>query len=183
MRDTMESHKELMHSYLCESLRELMTRSLFEKITIKQICDRAGVIRATFYNYFDDKYDCLNAIVKLDLGTVTEEENIEQVIRNVLTTIENNRAFYKAAYRVTGQNSFEDMVRSNLAASLKAFLELHRREDRLSRYSNDLLSRYYAECIAFDIREFVFHEEAVQGVEGMTHMVIDLMRNSLVDLL
>ena len=115
----MESHKELMRSYLCESLRELMVRSLFEKITIKQICDRAGVIRATFYNYFDDKYDCLNAIVKLDLGTVTEEENIEQVIRNVLTTIEKNRAFYKAAYRVTGQNSFEDMVRGNLAASLR----------------------------------------------------------------
>ena len=31
----MERHKGLMHSYLCESLRELMTKALFEKITIK----------------------------------------------------------------------------------------------------------------------------------------------------
>lgn len=183
MRADMERHKGLMHSYLCESLRELMTKALFEKITIKQICDRAGVIRATFYNYFDDKYDCLNAIVKMDIGANTEEADIEQVIRQVLTTIDQNREFYKAAYRVVGQNSFEDMVRTNLAVTLKAYLDAHRREDRLKQYSNELLSRYYAECIAFDIREFVFQREEIQGVEGMTHMVIDLMQNSLVDLL
>ena len=179
----MESHKELMRSYLCESLRELMVRSLFEKITIKQICDRAGVIRATFYNYFDDKYDCLGSIVRQDIGTLAEDEDIESFIRRVLQTIEENRDFYKAAYQVTGQNSFEEMVRNSLAEFLNAYLDKRRKESLLPRYSNDLLSRYYSECIAFDIREFVFHEEQMQGVEGMTRMVIDLMHTSLVDLL
>ena len=73
----METHKELMRSYLCESLRQLMERTLFEKITIKQICDRAGVIRATFYNYFDDKYDCLSSIVFLDLSGILDDAEQE----------------------------------------------------------------------------------------------------------
>ena len=53
----MENHKGYMQACLYENLRELMLKNLFEKITIKQICDATGVIRATFYNYFDDKYD------------------------------------------------------------------------------------------------------------------------------
>ena len=52
-----------MKNSLAENLRYLMQRKVFEKITIKQICDETGVIRATFYNYFEDKYDCLNWIV------------------------------------------------------------------------------------------------------------------------
>ena len=179
----MESHKELMHSYLCESLRELMTRSVFEKITIKQICDRTGVIRATFYNYFDDKYDCLNAIVKHDISEFSRETNTEAAVRRVLSEIDRNRDFYRAAYNVTGQNGFEDMVRRNLAAQLKEYLDRNRKPSAMNAYSNDLLARYFAECIAFDIREFVFREDDARGVDGMTQMVIDLMRTSLVDLL
>lgn len=46
----------MMKRFLAESLKELMLQKSFEKITIKQICDKTGVIRATFYNYFEDKY-------------------------------------------------------------------------------------------------------------------------------
>ena len=53
----MEYRKNIMKNSLAENLRYLMQRKVFEKITIKQICDETGVIRATFYNYFEDKYD------------------------------------------------------------------------------------------------------------------------------
>jgi len=32
----------------------------FDKITVNAICERADYPRATFYNYFDDKFDLLN---------------------------------------------------------------------------------------------------------------------------
>ena len=47
---------------LAESLRTLMMRMPFEKITIKDITDEANVIRTTFYNHFQDKYDLLDWI-------------------------------------------------------------------------------------------------------------------------
>ena len=64
----MENRRGMMKSFLYENLRDLMQKQMFEKITIKQICDATGVIRATFYNYFEDKYDCLNCIVYHDIA-------------------------------------------------------------------------------------------------------------------
>ena len=40
---------------LAESLKELTGNHPIEKITIKEITDKAGVIRPTFYNHFQDK--------------------------------------------------------------------------------------------------------------------------------
>ena len=49
---------------MAESLKLLMKSESFDKITIKQITDGAGVIRITFYNHFQDKYDLLGWIVR-----------------------------------------------------------------------------------------------------------------------
>ena len=49
--------KKDIEKALAHSLKELVVRMPFEKITIKQIADGAGVIRVTFYNHFQDKYD------------------------------------------------------------------------------------------------------------------------------
>ena len=183
----MENRRGMMKSFLYENLRDLMQKQMFEKITIKQICDATGVIRATFYNYFEDKYDCLNCIVYHDIaegmiaciGSGTVEEALEGMLKNV----EDNRAFYKLAYNVTGQNSFEDMIRDNLALVFREYLARNRRPGSLEKYSNDLLARYYAECVAFDIREFVFRKDSSLGIREMRQMIIDLMSVSLSDLL
>ena len=178
----MESHKEMMRNYLCEALRQLMCQKLFEKITIKQICDRAGVIRATFYNYFDDKYDCLNTIVYLDLAQVLDEMDrcpAEELLTRTFTVIEKNRVFYRAAYQVMGQNSFEDMMWENLAGFLQRYLEANRDPNILSQYSNEYLSRYYAGGAAFHIKDFIFRREESLTPKDMAERMLDLMNTSL----
>lgn len=42
------------------SLLELLAEQSFERVTVNELCERAGYPRATFYNYFDDKYDLLD---------------------------------------------------------------------------------------------------------------------------
>ena len=44
---------------LAKSFKELAVHCPIEKITIKEITDGAGVIRPTFYNHFQDKYELL----------------------------------------------------------------------------------------------------------------------------
>ena len=53
----MERKRELTKILLAESFKELLIKGSFDKITIKMITDQAGVIRPTFYNYFQDKYE------------------------------------------------------------------------------------------------------------------------------
>ena len=51
----MELYKRLnMKDMLATSLYQLMLEKPFDKITIKQITDKTGVIRGTFYNHFYD---------------------------------------------------------------------------------------------------------------------------------
>ena len=51
---------------LQDALVELLRETSFEKITVQDITQRAGVNRATFYDRFDDKYDLLNYSVRED---------------------------------------------------------------------------------------------------------------------
>ena len=62
---------------LAESLKELSKSRPIEKITIKEITDKAGVIRPTFYNHFQDKYELLEWIITTDLL-----DPIEPLIQN-----------------------------------------------------------------------------------------------------
>ena len=45
---------------LADSFRSLVLTMPFQKISIKMITDGAHVIRPTFYNYFQDKYEVMN---------------------------------------------------------------------------------------------------------------------------
>ena len=62
---------------LAESFKELAKKHPIEKITIKEITDLAGVIRPTFYNHFQDKYELLEWIITTDLL-----DPIEPLIQN-----------------------------------------------------------------------------------------------------
>jgi AcrR family transcriptional regulator len=51
-----------------KAMFELLASIPFEEITVGKICELSGYPRATFYNYFDDKYDlldfCMQALSK-----------------------------------------------------------------------------------------------------------------------
>ena len=54
-----KKNKQSVDDLLAASFKELACQQPIEKITIKQITDKAGVIRPTFYNHFQDKYNLL----------------------------------------------------------------------------------------------------------------------------
>ena len=59
--------KNAIDIVLSESLKELAQTRPIEKITIKEITDKAGVIRPTFYNHFQDKYELIEWIINTEL--------------------------------------------------------------------------------------------------------------------
>lgn len=46
-----------------EALVRLLQKQSFEKLSVKDICEEAGINRSTFYNYFDDKHQLLDAVM------------------------------------------------------------------------------------------------------------------------
>lgn len=49
--------------WIINAFGELLTEKTFDAITINDISERASVNRATFYNYFEDKYDLMEQAV------------------------------------------------------------------------------------------------------------------------
>ena len=60
----MERKGEATKHQLAESFKELMLKGSFDKITIRMITEQAGVIRPTFYNYFQDKYEVMEWLLE-----------------------------------------------------------------------------------------------------------------------
>ena len=86
---------------LAASFKELLCKAPMEKITIKDITDKAGVIRPTFYNHFADKYALLEYIVRHDLLEPIKPLLLNDMIQEGLTllfsSMQNERAFYERA--------------------------------------------------------------------------------------
>ena len=49
---------------LTENFRRLLEEKRFEDITVNELCQEAGIRRATFYKHFEDKYAFLSFVVQ-----------------------------------------------------------------------------------------------------------------------
>lgn len=62
------------YNQLIVALVKLLAEKSFDDITVLEICETAGVHRATFYKHFVDKYDFLNTCCKLKLSELIFEK-------------------------------------------------------------------------------------------------------------
>jgi len=61
---------------ILQAFNKLAKKKDFDKITVEQICKEAEVSRATFYRYFEDKYDVMNYNYRLLIDEYMNPEHI-----------------------------------------------------------------------------------------------------------
>lgn len=72
---------------LRESLIELLKEKPISRLTIKELCQRADINRATFYSHYADQYDLLKQIEAefiADINSYLDHFNIETVSTNMV---------------------------------------------------------------------------------------------------
>ncbi|MBQ7592742.1 MAG: TetR family transcriptional regulator [Synergistaceae bacterium] len=72
-RRILKSKKAIEKAFL-----ELMLTNGFDKISVKQITEKANVARKTFYLHYTDIYDLLNAIVEKEMNQLEDVCRIKQ---------------------------------------------------------------------------------------------------------
>lgn len=114
----MDERKELTKNLIASGVKELMLSQNFEKITIRMIAEKAGIIRPTFYYHFQDKYEVLEWIVKSQLlqpvKALFEKGMFDESVRCIFKSIEKNIEFYRKAFEIRGQNSFWEIMVSGI---------------------------------------------------------------------
>lgn len=185
----MEQKKDLTKKLIAESFQSLLEKHPFDKITIRMITDQAGLIRPTFYNHFQDKYDLVEWIFSEDI--VSEVDRLlqhgmqQEAIKFLFTGIHKNRKFYAKMLQVSGQNSLEEVL-------VRRLEELFRREITekgikdipQNRVLNVIyVSRYYALGLATSIEAWLAGGDNEVSVDELTEAYEFLITHSIYDII
>lgn len=121
-----QRNKKTVDERLAESFKTLACQMPVEKITIKQITDKAGVIRPTFYNHFEDKYNLLEWILITDIVNpampLLNAGMIKEALILIFHNMQKDKDFYIHISKLEGQNSFRSMVEQGIALVLCSML-------------------------------------------------------------
>lgn len=174
---------------LAESFKKIARTRPIEKITIREITDEAGVIRPTFYNHFQDKYELLEWIIKRELidpiEPLLDNGMLKEALILPLTTMEKDKAFYTRAVNLEGQNSFQDTLKKAIAEM--ALSRLNRKKiDALLPYKNWLTAErvadYFSAALCYAIIEWVKDDMRVPMNE-LVDIFIYVASHSLTDII
>lgn len=182
----MQQKKEVK-TLLAESFKELVLQKPVEKITIKEITDRAGVIRVTFYNHFQDKYELLEWIcreeilapVRILLGNNMQRE----AVTFIFTAILKNKEFYSHVARTKGQNSFESIVQNLISETIiDYFISNHVGKSRKYPWMTPkTIADYYSQNLTFVLMGWIDKAMMVPP-EDMVDMYEFIASHSMMDL-
>lgn len=180
--------KNAIDLLLAESFKELAATRPIEKITIKEITDKAGVIRPTFYNHFQDKYELLECIVQKELiepmKPLIENGMVTEGVTCALSTMLKEKTFYLKAVKLEGQNSFNEVLHNAVS---KLILEYLTEEEVAKKLPYEWLTPeraadFFAESLCYAVIEWIQTgmeipmNEIVETFIYMTyHSIVDMI--------
>lgn len=150
---------------LIESFLSLLNVKSFDEISISDICEGAGVHRATFYKHFNDKTEFLNFCIKqllsdVDFNSVLSFPSPENVkdscmsfVKVLFTFIDNNKLLFAAVFSDKHSLSF-DTTLINVITDFCA-LKLSQVLDGIPNYKSQLFSNFYSGSVIGVIKWYV----------------------------
>ncbi len=169
---------------LAESFKELVLTKPVEKITIKEITDKAGVIRPTFYNHFQDKYELIEWIIREEiLGPIhplLKNGMVNQAVLLVFSSLIREKEFYSRLGRMGGPISFEALVVKCIKEVLLEIFSEHPRKKngKFPWMSVGMLAEHYARSMCFAVEVWI-HQGMTVPAQEMADMYEYLMSHSM----
>lgn len=109
MTDSLITKKIIAYSF-----KKLMETEPYDKISVSDIMRNCDMRRQTFYYHFQDKHDLLSWIYreesKENITDFIEYDTWENIFERLLEYFYDNQKFYRNAFRVTEQNSFNEYL-------------------------------------------------------------------------
>ena len=111
---------------LANALKDLMQTVPFAKISVADICEKCDMNRKSFYYHFQDKYELMNWIFDMEFIEFIKQGDADQSIEEMTALFRilyDNRAFYRNALSVQGQNSLSEHIRDIALPILQSKLQ------------------------------------------------------------
>lgn len=110
------ANEKITKEALARGLKELLKEQPFDKISVKDIAERSGMSRNSFYYHFQDKFELISWIFYNDISERVEmyedsSKFLEESFSCICDCLCQNRAFYKKCLEYVEQNSLFDVLR------------------------------------------------------------------------
>ncbi|MDO4553859.1 MAG: TetR/AcrR family transcriptional regulator C-terminal domain-containing protein [Lachnospiraceae bacterium] len=150
---------------LADSLKELMKTKSLDKIKIKEITDGAGLMRPTFYNHFQDKYEVVEYIFCTEILEPTlpfiAQGLMKEAVLYMFTAIYRDYEFYCKEVNRTGQNSFQEIITNSFHRYITPYLSDRVREPVHQMIRLDHVTEYYANLFHFILSKWLNEKEMI----------------------
>ena len=107
---------------LAQSLKSLMAKRSFAKISVADLCENCGMSRKSFYYHFQDKYDLVHWIFQVEfIQTIQDGDHPGswELFSQLCRYFYQERDFYRRAIQIQGQNSFRDYFCEAIAPAIE----------------------------------------------------------------
>ncbi len=163
---------------IADSLKILTKEKTFDKISVKDISEKCGINRQTFYYHFVDKFNLLEWIYQTELLEPNMDgvdfQNWSEKLTNTLVTMKKNKRFYINTITHTENYIQKYLIEQAESVFQKAIDELdeHTRVDQNQR---SFISRFFAYGLCGIIIEW-----AVNGMQEQPEYVSQNMEKLLI---
>lgn len=157
-----------------------------EKITVREITQKAGYNRGTFYEYFTDVYDVLEQIEEFLIPTLDElppitiaEDDMGMPIDMFMQLYEQNSKYYSVLLGDNGDPSFVSKLKNSTKPILKqAFAD----NNKLDTIEFDFVLEYVLSAM-IGIMSYWFRQNKVMPAEKLVELMYELMENGVMQYL
>ncbi len=168
---------------LIDAFWSLYCEKRIEKITVKEITQKAGYNRGTFYEYFTDIYDVLEQIEQSLIPALDElpllsipKHNIGMPLDLFTQLYEKNSKYYSVLLGDNGDPAFASKLKNSTKPLLKqAFAE----NDKLDSVVFDFILEYVLSAM-IGVMSYWFREDKLMPAEDLIALIHDLMENGVV---
>lgn len=132
---------------LASSLKELMEEKPLSKITVKDVAERCGVNRHTFYYHFKDMYDLIEWIYTVEteklVGGITYD-TWQEGARRMFVYAQENRRFILNTYRSLSKEYLLKYFTHRAFEFVSAVVEELTSSMEVSQEKKDFVSNFYS---------------------------------------
>ena len=166
-----------------EALFVLHEKKPVEKITVRELSEKAGYNRSTFYQYFKDLPDLIFQIENDMIQYIKElisqhigKNHPEEVFIHVFTTIFQEKSNYlKVVFSQTPYNHFSQKIKEEMTPLFAQKMKLPLEQPQ-TRY---LLDFYFSGILSVFRRRSLFPQEiSTEEFEKLIKKIVDVMQKS-----
>ncbi|MGM0413756.1 MAG: TetR/AcrR family transcriptional regulator C-terminal domain-containing protein [Bacillota bacterium] len=172
---------------MAAAMKELMAEKPIKKINVKDITDRCGLSRKSFYYHFKDKYDLVNWIFYTEFVREIKDNGVDynwELLERICKYFYRNKEFYSKALKAEGQNSFSqyfvEVLRPIILENYKNVFDDNKEKEFFATFFADAtrlaIKRWILEEDSRSPEEFV--ELMKTAATGMAQRVISRLEES-----